>query len=229
MAAVGFWNWIRCVRAEPGIRIEPASIVDSHRFRGGSCPLTSLRSDRARRSGRSWRTRRSRRTGEAAILYDHISRIRSGRDLHDAGGGKFRSDPPKPSSRSALDLDGLTRADLDLHAGLAGPPDASDDDQLALRYGGRRDQYFRMCASSAHHRIGDHKSCDGADGLREHHHSLLLAGRLTNRVSCQVSSRGLKRTTKRRRADSSQILDRLSEPKQRSQVRGGPKCTPIFS
>jgi hypothetical protein len=32
---------------------------------------------------------------------------------------------------------------------LTGPPDASDDDQLALRYGGGRDQYF-ACALPAH-------------------------------------------------------------------------------
>lgn len=161
------------------------SIVDHRRFWGGGWPLTPLgprRSDRARRSRR---TRRSRRSGEATILYHHIPRIRPGSDLHDAGSGKFRSNPPKSSSRSALDLHCFARADFDLHAGLAGPPYSSDDDQLALRYVGSRDEDFRMCVSSARHRIGSHKSCDRADRLREHHNSPPLAGRPADRVSRQ--------------------------------------------
>jgi hypothetical protein len=119
-------------RARRVIRFhEPASIINGHWFRGGSCPLIPLgpgRSDRPRRSGRSWRTRRSRRTGEAAVLYQHISRIRPGSDLYGASGGKFWSNPPKSSGRSALDLHCFARADLDLHAGLARSPDPSYDD-----------------------------------------------------------------------------------------------------
>lgn len=177
MVAVGSWR--------------ETSIVDRSRLRGGSWPLTPLGPGRSDRARRSWRTRRSRRSGEATILYHNIPRIRPGSDLHDAGGGKFRSNPPKSSSRSALDLHCFARADLDLHAGLAGPPYSSDDDQLALRYVGSRDEDFRMYASSARHRIGSHKSCDRADRLREHHDSPPL---------------------------NAQVVDRLSESKQRRQV-----------
>jgi hypothetical protein len=129
-------------------------------------PFGPGRSDRARRSGRPWRTRWP---GEAAILYHHVSRIRSGRDLYDTSRWKLRSNPPKSSGRSALDFHGFARTDLDFHAGLAGPSYSSDDDQLALRYGGGCYEYFRMRAFSPRNCKASNKSSNGAKRLCEHH------------------------------------------------------------
>jgi hypothetical protein len=129
-------------------------------------PFGPGRSDRACRSGRTWGTRRS---GEAAVLYHHVPRIRSGRDLYDTSGRKLRSNPPKPSGRSALDFHGFAWTDPDLHAGLAGSSYSSDDDQLALRYGGGCYEYFRMRAFSPRNRKASYKSSNGAKRLCEHH------------------------------------------------------------
>ncbi|MGY4443882.1 hypothetical protein ACVW04_006701 [Bradyrhizobium sp. LM2.3] len=129
-------------------------------------PFGPGRSDRACRSGRPWGTRRS---GEAAVLYHHVPRIRSGRDLYDTSGRKLRSNPPKPSGRSALDFHGFAWIDPDLHAGLAGSSYSSDDDQLALRYGGGCYGYFRMRAFSPRNRKASYKSSNGAKRLCEHH------------------------------------------------------------
>lgn len=129
-------------------------------------PFGPGRSDRACRSGRPWGTRRS---GKAAVLYHHVSRIRPGRDLYDTSGRKLRSNPPKPSGRSALDFHGFAWTDPDLHAGLAGSSYSSDDDQLALRYGGGCYEYFRMRAFSPRNRKASYKSSNGAKRLCEHH------------------------------------------------------------
>ena len=100
-------------------------------------PLVSLGAGRTHWSCRAWRTCRSSwssRTGrsnrprQAAVLYYHVFRIRPGGDLDDASGGKLWSNPPKPSSWSALDLHCFAGANFDLHVRLARPSNPSYDD-----------------------------------------------------------------------------------------------------
>ncbi len=97
-------------------------------------------------------------------MYHHVSRIRPGGDLDNASGGKLWSNPPKPSSRSALDLHCFVWANLDLHAGLARSSNPSYDCQLAPRYGGSRDQYLCVGISTP---CGHTDSCDSQDGADE--------------------------------------------------------------
>ena len=96
-----------------------------------------------------WRTGRS---CDAAVLYQHLSLVGTRGYLDNAGGRKFCSDPPEPSSRSALNLHCLAWINFNLHAGLARSPDSSDNCQLAARYGGSRDEYFcaGFCAPWGH-------------------------------------------------------------------------------
>lgn len=139
----------------------------SHRM-----PLICLRPGRAHRAsgahwaGGAWRTRGtggSNRSGKAAVLYHHVSRIGPGCDLHDTGRGEFRSNPPEPSRRCAHNLHRFSRADFDLHVGLARSPDPSSDNQFASRYGGRRDQYFRMGISAQRDQTSSCNNCGSAD------------------------------------------------------------------
>jgi hypothetical protein len=121
----------------------------------GAVSLTSFRTGRPHRS---WRARRSGWSWKAAVLYHHISRILPRSDLDDASGWKLWSDPPESASRSALDLHGLVWANFYLNLWLAWSPDPPDDDQLALRYSGSGDEYFRTRAPIP----SDHQGCCGS-------------------------------------------------------------------
>ena len=123
---------------------------------------------RSRRSGWSGRTGRSSRPGKAAILYHHVFLILPRGDLDDARGGKLRSNPPEPSSCSALHLHCFARADLDLYVGLARPPNPSYDYQFAPRYGGSRNQYFCMRSFRPRDCTGNCGSGDRTDELCMH-------------------------------------------------------------
>ena len=92
--------------------------------------LGSGRTHRARGScgpRRTSRSGRSDRSGKATIFYHHFSLILPGGNLDDAGGGELRSNPTKPSSRTALDLHCFAWADFNMHAVLARSPNPSDD------------------------------------------------------------------------------------------------------
>lgn len=156
-----------------------ASAASRATYRGDNPghPLISLGAGRAHWSSWAWRTGRSgwsSRTGRSswprktAVLYHHLSRIRPRGDLDHASGGKLRSNPPEPSSRSAFDLHCLARANFDLHTGLARPSNPSYDYQLAPRYGGSRDQYFCMRMVTPRDHTGSGSNCDSADELCEH-------------------------------------------------------------
>ena len=140
-------------------------------------PLISLGASRTHWSCRAWstcrsgwssRTGRSNRPRQAAVLYYHVSRIRPGGDLDDASGGKLWSNPPKPSSRRALDLHCFAWANFDLHVGLARPSNSSYDDQLAPRYVGGRDQYLCMRIFTPRDHEDGCNRCGSADELCEH-------------------------------------------------------------
>ena len=128
---------------------------------------------------RAWRTRWTggpNRSGKAAVLYHDVFRIRPGRDLHDTGRGEFWSNPPETSRRCAHNLHRLSRADFNLHVGVALLPDASDDNQLASRYGGSRDQYFCMGISGQRDQTSSCNNCGSADKLCAHSKSPLQSG-----------------------------------------------------
>ena len=137
-------------------------------FLGSGRPHWSCGPGRTCRSGWSSRTGRPSRARMAAVLYDDVFRIRPRRDLDDACRGKLWSDPPKSSSRSALDLHRFGGTDFDLHVRLARPPDPSYDDQLAPRDAGSCNQYFGMRAFTPCDYTRSDGSCDSADDFCEH-------------------------------------------------------------
>ena len=138
--------------------------------------LISLRPGRAHRSYGAWRTcwtGRSSRSGKAAVLYHHVSRIRPGRDVHDASRRKFWPNPPKTSRRCALNPHRFSWANFNLHVWVARSPNPSYDNQLASRYGGSRDQYFCMGISTQRDQTSSCSNCDSADKRCAHSNSPL--------------------------------------------------------
>ena len=89
--------------------------------------LGSGGSQRARGSCGPRRTCRSGRSGKAAVFYHHLSLILPGGNFDYASGGELRSNPTKPSSRTALDLHCFVWANFNMHARLARAPNSSYD------------------------------------------------------------------------------------------------------
>ena len=87
----------------------------------------SLGASRTQRARGSWRTCRPARSGKAAVFYHHFSLILPGRNFDYASGGELRSNPTKPSGRTALDLHCFAWADFKTHAVLARSSNPSDD------------------------------------------------------------------------------------------------------
>ena len=151
--------------------------------------LISLRPRRAHRSWRTRWSRRSNRSGKAAVLYHHVSRIRSRRDLHDTSGRKFWSNPPKTSRRCALNLHRFGWADFDLHVGVARSPNPSCDNQLAARYGSSRDQYFCLGISAQGDQTSHCDDCGSADKVCAHGNSPPLQFVIRNLITKAQCSR----------------------------------------
>ena len=143
--------------------------------------LGAGRTQRARGSCGPRRTCRSGRSGKAAVFYHHFSLILPGGNFDYASGGELRSNPTKPSSRTALDLYCFAWTDFELNGGLPQPSNPSDDHQLATRYGGSRDKNFctRIFAPCDH--TDRYNSGDGAAELCEHGDPLHL-------LECQIRS-----------------------------------------
>ena len=87
----------------------------------------SLGAGRTQRARGSRRTCRPGRSGKAAVFYHHFSLILPGGNFDYASGGELRSNPTKPSSRTALDLHCFAWADFNTHAVLARSSNPSDD------------------------------------------------------------------------------------------------------
>jgi hypothetical protein len=149
----------------------------------------SLGSGRTRRTRgpcgprRTCRSGRSRWSGKPAILYHHFTLVLPRANFDYASGGELRSNPTKPSSRTTLDLDCFVWADFYMHARLARSPNSSYDRQLAARYGGSRDKYFRTRVSTPCDQTGSCNSYDGADKLCEHGNRPLQSVRILNSIT----------------------------------------------
>jgi hypothetical protein len=152
--------------ATPGKSPAASAIAD---LLFGGLARIALGSGRTRRARGPRRTCRPYRSRQAAIFYHHVPLVLAGGNCDDASGGKFRTNPAKPSRRSALDFHCFGWAEFETHAVLARSPDPSDDRQLAARDGSGRDQYFctRIFAPCEH--TDSCNSCD-ADKLCEHGH-----------------------------------------------------------
>jgi hypothetical protein len=148
--------------------------------------LGSGRTHRARGSFGPRRTcwsGRSRWSGKSAILYHHFSLVLPRANLDYASGRELRSNPTKPSSRTALDLHCFVWGDFNMHARLARSPNSSYDRQLAARYGGSRNKYFRTRVSAPCDQTGSCNSDDGADKLCEHGNRPLRSVRILNSIT----------------------------------------------
>jgi hypothetical protein len=137
----------------------------THRTRGSCGPRRTCRSGRSRRSGK------------AAVFYHYFSLILPGADF-DSSGGKLRSNPTEPSSRTALDLHCFGWADFDTHVVLARSPNPSDNCQLAAGYGSSRDKYFCTRISARCDHIRNRNSYNSADKVCEHGNPLAFCQNL---------------------------------------------------